>query len=258
MVLLRIVNKLDKIALSNDPLYLEDYDGKLLSHTKFTTEEEKDFLRYYYQYYDDAFNLELIKLIPFEEDEEQIWYKYNLAYLDDFAEDELLKGKIDHLPSNFDDMILKDLTSVDDEKSRFANNVYAFSRYYMIIDDIFEYDDEFVFGTIDDDEEYEEPEVDEDYQDLMNEMYQDGDIEVECTVEELSTFKYNVLITQFKVLTLFADEKGIEEIKKMLDQKYKYFGENRKLIFENLYDILNNSNTLKKKENADINQKRNS
>ncbi len=260
LIVLRVAQKLHKKALDNeDYLYdiAEDTDIKICEN-----DLDFAFLKHYMKYYDEHYNLELLRLLESNEEEKTYnYYKYNLAFLDDEIEENLLNNKLDNINRTLDKTILAFVDKVNSEKISFINNKYALYRFTLIIDDILEYDDPSIF-----DEEYDEETkdlLDRNMEELANfdnpnnpyASMTEEDLESLAEEEELDEmeelFLFNLFIAEFKSCVLFTDNIGLNEIRKRLDEKYKYYSSNRQKLFKMLYGILDDAPKLKEDANKD-------
>ena len=70
--------------------------------------------------------------------------------------------------------------------------------------------------------------------------------------EEYFQLTFQLLLAEFKVCILFTDNTGLSEIRKKVDERYKYMSTGHNIIFNEIYDILSKAEELRRDSNKDL------
>lgn len=255
LICVRIAKKFHRMALSVEEYfrdYAEDDDVMLC-----TTDEDFNYIRWAMKDYDLLYNYNVQRsLSTMKDNNEALKFKYNMAFVIPSIERAMLEGNLDNLPDIFVPSIYLNTTGVSKEVITHKKNKYALHRITLIIDDIIEYSDYDVTGEMteevdhnyyngnEDEETNEElvnevlgqrtPQYDEEYVEMTEEEYEKQQKED----EDYYDLVFNLFLAEFKSSLRFADANTLEEIKKKIDQKYKYLNKGRKQVFNIIYSLI--------------------
>ena len=216
------------------------------------------------QHYDEEYNYQVLRLLDIDSDSRlSLKFKYNLSFLDAKIEREMLKGNIDGLPGTFSKNVPSRINGVSQEKVSLINNKYALKRLLLIIDDIIEFTDQDILDSdVSADYDYHSDEENEEIHNEKDTVIEAESLDEEQSEEELAQMEeddeeyfqltFQLLLAEFKVCILFTDNTGLSEIRKKVDERYKYMSTGHNIIFNEIYDILSKAEELRRDSNKDL------